>query len=112
MTSATAGFAASIRGDFPILERMVQGRPVVYLDSAATTLKPLAVLDSEREYSLKYCANIHRGNHLFSEEASEAYENARRDVGRFIGAAARQVIFVRNATEALNMVRMGPADRR
>jgi cysteine desulfurase/selenocysteine lyase len=107
MTSTTAGFAASIRGDFPILDRVVQGRPVVYLDSAATTLKPLAVLDSEREYSLKYCANIHRGNHLFSEEASEAYENARRDVGRFIGAATRQVIFVRNATEALNMIAWG-----
>jgi cysteine desulfurase / selenocysteine lyase len=70
-------------------------------------LKPLQVLDGEREYSLKYCANIHRGNHLFSEEASEAYENARRDVGKFIGAPARQVIFVRNSTEAINMIAWG-----
>jgi cysteine desulfurase / selenocysteine lyase len=101
------GFPASIRGDFPNLERLVHGKPFVYLDSAATTLKPLQVLDGEREYSLKYCANIHRGNHLLSEEASEAYESARRDVGKFIGAPARQVIFVRNATEALNMIAWG-----
>jgi cysteine desulfurase / selenocysteine lyase len=100
-------FAASIRDDFPILRRRVQGRPAVYLDSAATTLKPLPVLDAERDYSLNYCANIHRGNHLFSEEASEAYEDARRAVGHFIGAGARQVVFVRNATEALNMVASG-----
>jgi len=96
-----------IRKDFPLLSRQVAGRPIIYLDNAATTLKPYPVLAKERQYSNEFSANVHRGKHLLSEEASTAYEEARRTVARFLSVAPTAVVFVRNATEAINLVARG-----
>lgn len=97
--------AQTIRADFPILRRQVHGKPLVYLDNAATSQKPESVIRAMDEYYRCYNANIHRGVHTLAEEATEAYENARRKVGRFINAySPREVVFVRNTTEAINLV--------
>ncbi len=94
-----------IRQDFPILKRIVNDRPLVYLDNAATTQKPQAVIDSLCEYYKTTNANIHRGVHELSVRATEAYEQARAKAQRFIGAArAEEIIFVRSTTEAINLV--------
>ncbi len=94
-----------IRADFPILTRMVHGRPLVYLDNAATSQKPEVVIRAMDDYYRRYNANVHRGVHTLAEEATAAYEEARRRVGRFINAASpREVVFVRNTTEAINLV--------
>jgi cysteine desulfurase/selenocysteine lyase len=94
-----------IRADFPILSRTVRdGRPLVYLDSAATSHKPRAVLDAERGFYEHVNAAVHRGAHQLSEEGTDAYEVARARVGAFVGAPAREVVFTKNATEALNLV--------
>ena len=93
-----------IRGEFPILEREVHGKPVAYLDNGATAQKPLAVLDALDEFWRRHNANVHRGVHTLSEEASAMYEAARDTVAAHIGADRREVIFVRNLTEALNLV--------
>ncbi len=95
-----------IRDDFPILQREVRpGVPLVYLDSAATSQKPLPVLEAMDRYYRNTNANIHRGIHTLAEEATADYEKARESVARFIGAKApRQVIFTRNATELVNLV--------
>ncbi len=96
---------AAVREDFPILKRLVHGKRLVYLDSAATSQKPAVVIEALREYYRTYNANIHRGVYLLSEEATAAYEDARRKVARFINApSAREVIFTRNTTEAINLV--------
>ena len=101
----TAAESAAIRGDFPILTRTVRGgRPLVYLDSGATSQKPYAVLDAERAYYTTSNAAPHRGAHLLSEEATAAYEGARARLGAFIGAPAHEMVFTKNATEALNLV--------
>ena len=101
----TAAESAAIRGDFPILTRTVRGgRPLVYLDSGATSQKPYAVLDAERAYYTTSNAAPHRGSHLLSEEATAAYEGARARLGAFIGAPAHEMVFTKNATEALNLV--------
>ena len=95
----------STRRDFPILERSVHGRPLVYLDNAATTQKPRAVIDALVHYYENYNANIHRGIHALSEEATARYEEARLKVARFIGApAAETIVFTRNTTESINLV--------
>ena len=95
----------AIRRDFPILSRKVHGKPLVYLDNAATTQKPLAVIEAERDIYERYYANIHRGVHLLSVESTEAYEKVREKVRDFIHAAeAREIIFVRGTTEAINLV--------
>jgi cysteine desulfurase/selenocysteine lyase len=95
----------AIRRDFPILQRRVHGKPLVYLDNAATTQKPLAVLDAERDVYERYYANIHRGVHLLSVESTDAYEAAREKVRGLIRArSVREVIFVRGTTEAINLV--------
>jgi cysteine desulfurase/selenocysteine lyase len=97
----------SVRADFPILKRQVHGKPLVYLDNAATSQKPEAVIASMSEYYGRYNANIHRGVHTLAEEATSAYEKARRKVGRFINAyRPSEVVFVRNTTEAINLVAM------
>ena len=97
--------AERVRREFPILGQQIRGRPLVYLDSAATAQKPQAVIDAEARYYREDNANVHRGVHLLSERATRAYEGAREKVRRFIGAPeAREVIFVRGATEALNLV--------
>ncbi|MFI9806923.1 cysteine desulfurase [Streptomyces sp. NPDC052301] len=110
----------ALRKDFPILERTLDsGAPLVYLDSGATTQKPLPVLDAERDFCLTRNAAVHRGAHQLAGEATEAYEGARHTVARFIGAAADEVVFTKNTTEGLNLVayalgnagRIGPGDR-
>ncbi|MFE8945602.1 cysteine desulfurase [Streptomyces sp. NPDC007856] len=109
-----------LRQDFPILQRTLDGgAPLVYLDSGATTQKPLQVLDAERDFYLHRNAAVHRGAHQLAGEATEAYEQARQTVARFIGAAADEVVFTRNTTEGINLVayalgnagRLGPGDR-
>lgn len=96
-----------IRGDFPQLTREVAGRPVVYFDNAATSLKPNSVLAAMDGYYRTYCANIHRGKHLLSEEASAAYEASRETAAKFINAGLVETIFVRGATEGIGMVAAG-----
>src|SRR5579883_1094675 len=94
-----------VREDFPILSREVHGQPLIYFDNAATTQKPQAVLDALMHYYSNDNANIHRAVHLLSEQATRAYEEARHKVCRFLGAAAPQeIIFVRGATEGINLV--------
>jgi cysteine desulfurase/selenocysteine lyase len=96
---------ASVRRDFPILQQQVHGKPLVYLDNAATTQKPRAVIDAISNYYLFDNANIHRGVHLLSERATSAYERARTVVQRFLNAReAREIVFVRGTTEAINLV--------
>jgi cysteine desulfurase / selenocysteine lyase len=98
--------ADAVRADFPILSRRVNGKPLVYLDSAATSQKPAAVIDSMDDYYRRYNANPHRGVYAISEEATAAYEGARQRIARFINAASpKEVIFTRNTTEAINLVR-------
>ena len=95
----------SIRRDFPILEKQVYGRPLVYLDNAATTQKPRQVIDSISDCYLNVNANVHRGIHFLSEEATRMMENARETVRRFIGAGSTQeIIFTRGTTESLNLL--------
>ena len=95
----------AVRRDFPLLGRTVRdGQPLTYLDSGATSQKPLAVLDAEREFLLRSNAPVHRGAYQLGEEATDAYEAARQTVADFIGAAADEVVFTKNATEALNLV--------
>jgi cysteine desulfurase/selenocysteine lyase len=97
--------SAAIRGDFPILSRTVRGgKPLVYLDSGATSHKPRQVLDAERAFYEQHNAAVHRGAHQLAEEATDAFESARERVAAFIGAQAREVVFTKNATEALNLV--------
>ncbi|HEU5082681.1 MAG TPA: SufS family cysteine desulfurase [Acidimicrobiales bacterium] len=96
---------ARIRKDFPILAREVRGTRLVYLDSANTSQKPQAVLDAMDTYYERSNANVHRGTYLIAQEATEALEGGRAKVARFIGApAAKNVVFTKNATEALNLV--------
>lgn len=94
----------AIRADFPILQRRVNGHPLVYLDNAATSQKPRQVIDALVRYYEFTNANVHRGLHTLAEEATEAYESARAKVARFIGAEPESVVFTRNATEAINLV--------
>ncbi|MBK7862002.1 MAG: cysteine desulfurase [Archangiaceae bacterium] len=93
-----------MRPDFPQLARRFEAGPLVYLDSAATTLKPQAVLDAVVGYYSGYSANVHRGKHRLSEEASEAFDRARADIAAFINADPDEVVLVRNTTEALNLL--------
>jgi cysteine desulfurase/selenocysteine lyase len=107
MTAPTAFSAeelARIRADFPILSRTVRdGKPLVYLDSGATSHKPTVVLDAEREFYERHNSAVHRGAHQLSEEGTEAYESARATIASFIGARPDEVVFTKNATEALNL---------
>ncbi|MDH4144293.1 MAG: SufS family cysteine desulfurase [Acidimicrobiia bacterium] len=105
-TIPTAGLdTAAVKADFPILRRLERGHPIVYLDSAATSQKPRAVLEAMTAYYERSNANVHRGAYELAAEATEALEGARRKVARFVGApAARELIFTRNATEAINLV--------
>jgi cysteine desulfurase/selenocysteine lyase len=109
---------AKIRADFPILARQVHGKPLVYLDNAATSQKPRQVIQALVDYYESYNANIHRGVHALAEEATERYETTRRRVARFIGADGPDtIIFTRNTTESINLVaytwgrqHVGPGD--
>ncbi|HLA92877.1 MAG TPA: aminotransferase class V-fold PLP-dependent enzyme, partial [Actinomycetota bacterium] len=96
---------ARLRADFPILERTVNGRPLVYLDSAATSQKPRQVIDAEADFYANHNANAHRGLYLLAEEATELYEAARAKLARFIGAPAPEtIVFTRGTTESTNLV--------
>jgi cysteine desulfurase/selenocysteine lyase len=95
----------AVRADFPILSRRVHGKPLVYLDNAATAQKPLAVIEAMDRYYREYNANIHRGVHTLSGEATAAYEASRCKVRDFLNAGSeKEIIFVRGATEAINLV--------
>jgi cysteine desulfurase/selenocysteine lyase len=99
------GPLARLRTDFPILSRRVNGKRLVYLDSAATAQKPQAVLDALDDYYTQHNANVHRGVYTLAEEATAAYEEARAKTARFIRAPSpREVIFTRSTTEATNLV--------
>ena len=108
-----------IRKDFPILGRMVNGVPLVYLDNAATSQKPASVIKALVDYYELHNANVHRGAHTLAMEATIAYEEAREKVARFINAPSPEnIVFVRNTTEAINLVayswargHVGPGDR-
>jgi len=95
----------NLKKDFPIFRQQVRGRPLAYLDNASTTQKPRSVIDAETDYYLTMNANIHRGIHELSEKATEAFENTRERVARFIHAReTSEIVFTRNATEAINLV--------
>ncbi|WP_328396913.1 cysteine desulfurase [Nocardia sp. NBC_00416] len=114
MTATLPTFdVARIRADFPILNRTVrEGKPLVYLDSGATSQRPLAVLDAEREFLVERNSAVHRGAHQLAEEATDAYEGARAEIAGFVGAAADEIVFTKNATESLNVVTYSFADDR
>jgi cysteine desulfurase/selenocysteine lyase len=120
--AATAGASApavpydvdAVRRDFPVLHREVNGRPLVYLDNASSSHKPVQVLDVERAFVAQHYSNVHRGVHTLSQEATDTYEAARARVARFLGAPdPRGVVFTKNITEAVNLVAyaMGNAQR-
>ncbi|BDZ58145.1 aminotransferase class V-fold PLP-dependent enzyme [Barrientosiimonas endolithica] len=107
--TASTGLAPAeveaVRADVPTLARTVRdGRPLVYLDSGATSLKPTPVLDAEREFYEQHNSAVHRGAHQLAEEATDAFEQARERIARFVGAQPGEIVFTKNATEALNLV--------
>ena len=94
-----------VRAEFPILDQQVNGKPLVYLDNAATTQKPKQVIDVLEKYYREYNSNIHRGVHSLSEKATAEYESARNKVKKFINAGStKEIVFVRGTTEAINLV--------
>ncbi|NKS38644.1 SufS family cysteine desulfurase [Rhodococcus hoagii] len=104
-TTAAALDVTRIREDFPILGRTVRdGKPLVYLDSGATSQRPVQVLDAEREFLTTCNAAVHRGAHQLAEEATDAYEGARAAIASFVGVDSDELVFTKNATESLNLV--------
>ncbi len=104
----TSGELEKIRADFPILSRTVrENRPLVYLDSGATSQKPRQVLDAERAFLEQHNAAVHRGAHQLAEEATDAYESARARIAAFVGVQPTEVVFTKNATEGINLVAYG-----
>jgi cysteine desulfurase/selenocysteine lyase len=102
---AAADLAAQVRPDFPILQRQINGQPLIYFDNAATSQKPLAVLQAMDLYYRHSNANVHRGVHTLGNEATEAYEGARERIARLVNAPSPQeIIYTRNASEAINLV--------
>jgi len=96
---------SSLRDDFPILQRCINNKPLIYFDSSATSLKPKQVIEAEMCYYNEECANIHRGVHKLSEHATLAYENAHKQTAKFINAKSwQEIVFVRNTTEAFNLL--------
>src|SRR3954468_15481207 len=95
---------ARVRADFPILDREVNGHPLVYLDSGNTSQKPRQVVDAVREHYERHNANVSRSVHTFGTEATEAYEASRAAVAAFVGAASPgEIVFTKNSTEAINL---------
>ena len=117
-TDTVAFDPARVRADFPILSRSVRGKPLVYLDSAASTQKPQVVIDTLARFYGEDYSNVHRGVHFLSQRATDLYEDARSEVRRFLNAERdEEIVFVRGATEAINLVaqtfgrtRLGPGD--
>ncbi len=93
-----------IREDFPIFKRKINGKPIIYFDNAAMTQKPTQVLDAITDYYKEHCANVHRGVHRLSQEASGLYEEAHKKIGKFVNARFEETIFTRNTTESLNLI--------
>ena len=105
VTNPAALDVAALRADFPILARTVRdGRPLVYLDSGATSQRPRQVLDAERTFLEQHNAAVHRGAHQLAEEATDAYESARERIAAFVGVAPGELVFTKNATEGINLV--------
>ena len=95
----------AIRAEFPILSRTVRdGKPLVYLDSGATSQRPQSVWNAEQEFVLNTFAPVHRGSYQLAEEGTDAYETARERIANFVGADGEEIAFTKNATEALNLV--------
>ncbi len=95
---------AGVRSEFPIFAREFDGRPLIYLDSGATSQKPQVVIDAQAEHLARHNANVHRGVYALAQEADAAYDDARRRVAAFVGSNPRSTIFTKNATEAINLV--------
>jgi cysteine desulfurase / selenocysteine lyase len=113
VSRATAPDLAAIRADFPILSRIMRGgSQLAYLDSGATSQRPLQVLDAEREFLITSNGGVHRGAHQLMEEATDAYEQGRADIAAFVGADADELVFTKNATESLNLVSYVLGDNR
>lgn len=93
-----------IKKDFPIFKRKINGKPLIYLDNAATSQKPRQVIEAMKNFYEEHCANVHRGIYKISEEATEKYEKSREKIAKFINAKPREIIFVKNTTEAINLV--------
>jgi cysteine desulfurase/selenocysteine lyase len=113
----TAVSTLDVRDDFPILSRHIDGRPLVYLDSGATSQKPAAVIDAISDYLSEHNANVHRGVYALAQESDAAYESARERIAAFVGWEPRTTIFTKNVTEAINLVayawgrtNVGPGD--
>src|ERR1700737_86231 len=104
MSATTTTQPLDVRDDFPLLARRIDGRPIVYLDSAATSQKPESVIAAIVDYYREHNANIHRGVYTLAQEATDLYEGARARVAAFAGFQADTTIFTRNATEAINLV--------
>lgn len=104
---------AALRADFPILKKQMRGgNTLAYLDSGATSQRPLQVLDAEREFLVTSNGAVHRGAHQLMEEATDAYEDGRADIAAFVGADPDELVFTKNATEALNLVSYAVGDKR
>ncbi len=103
---------SEIRADFPILQRKVYDKPLIYFDNGATTQKPLCVLDAVREVYTNYNGNVHRGVHAMSDMTSEAYENAREKVRSFINAGKREeIVFTSGTTGSINSIAFSFGER-
>ena len=102
-----------IRADFPILQRVMRGgNRLAYLDSGATSQRPLQVLDAERDFLTTSNGAVHRGAHQLMEESTDAYEQGRADIAAFVGADTDELVFTKNATEAINLVSYAVGDDR
>ena len=113
MTASVDLDVTAIRSDFPILNRVMRGgHRLAYLDSGATSQKPLQVLDAERNFLTQHYGAVHRGAHQLMEESTDAYEQGRADIAAFVGAGPDQLVFTKNATEALNLVSYALGDNR
>lgn len=113
MTASVDLDVVGVRADFPILNRVMRGgHQLAYLDSGATSQKPLQVLDAEREFLLTSNGAVHRGAHQLMEESTDAYEQGRADIAAFVGAGADELVFTKNATESLNLVSYVLGDKR
>lgn len=107
MTLRDAADLSWTRADFPLLKRRIDGRPLTHLDSASTAPKPQSVIDAVTRYYTDCTANVHRGVHVLSEEATDAFEQARQEVASLIGASPGEIVFTRNSTEGINLVASG-----
>jgi len=107
MTRPSSTDLAWTRADFPLLKRQIDGLPLTHLDSASTAPKPQCVIDAVTRFYTEHTANVHRGVHVLSEEATDAFENARQEVASLIGASPAEIVFTRNSTEGINLVAHG-----